>query len=208
MATRVTGYTALNPNFMYFGGTNNYHIVGLRTNMPERGKLKSIKLRLGRYSSSDTPIVWGAVYDRDTGALIALSASQNITNTTTALSHLSTYTFNFNDEVVDEGRAILIGFARNTNQASRRLQFGVCTGVATAIDYMHGSYGTPVSTFSYTDYINNTALWVELTYESGGTVRVFTGSGYVPAPAKVYNGSSWIDAFVKVFNGSNWVDSQ
>jgi hypothetical protein len=211
MATKTLGYTANNPSYMAWRLSNVGHIIGLRALMPENGRLKSIKMKLGRYNSSNNPIVWGVVYNRSNGQRIAMSSSQNPSNVATGTSSLQDYIFNFNDEFVSGGTNILIGLARDSS-VNRGLCFGFRHSAGGYTELMNGTYTSPVNTYSESgklaDVGSSDTLWVELTYETGGQLKVYTGAVFADAPAKVYNGSSWIDAFVKVFDGSNWVDSK
>lgn len=42
---------------------------------------------------------------------------------------------------------------------------------------------------------------------TAGTLKVWTGTTWVYAPAKVWNGTTWVAGTVKVWNGTTWVTS-
>ena len=209
MATKTFGYTALEPNSAYWGGSPYYANLGFRTTMPETGKVISIKLRLARYSDTDTPIVWGMIWNRLTGAKIVQStASISPTNTYTSAAALVAYTFIFPETVIAGGTLLWVGYGKNSNSGNRALYFGKRTAQSGQnIDTNDTSQSTPASSFTYNNTFANEALWVEVTYKVGGRVKVWNGTAVVEKPLKVWNGSAWIEEVVKTWDGSSWKES-
>ena len=209
MATKTFGYTALEPNSAYWGGVPYFANLGFRSVMPETGKVISIRLRLARYSDTDTPIVWGVIWNRTTGAKIVQStASISPTNTYTSASALVAYTFTFPETEIAGGTLLWIGYGKNSNQGNRALYFGKRTSQSGQnIDTNDISQSTPANTFTYNNTFTNEALWVEVTYKVGGRVKVWNGSSEVEKPLKVWNGTSWVEEVVKTWDGSSWKES-
>ena len=209
MAIKTFGYSASLPNSAFWGGVPYYANVGYRTTMPEKGKVLSIKLKLARYSDSDVPIVWGVIWNRSTGAKIVQSTnSQSPTNTFSSASTLVTYTFDFPETEIQAGTLLWIGYGKVSNQNPRALYFGKRTSMSGHnIDSNDVSQSTPASTFSVGDTFTNEALWVEVTYKTGGQVKVWDGSAQAARPAKVWNGSSCGEKPVKAWDGSSWNES-
>lgn len=210
MAIKSFGYTAALPNSSRWGGVPYYANVGHRATMPEKGKVLSIKLKLARYSDSDVPIVWGVIWNRSTGAKIVQSTnSQSPNNTYTSASALVTYTFDFPETQIEAGTPLWIGYGKVSNQNPRALYFGKRTSVSGSyIDTNDDSQSSPANTFSGIDEtFSNEALWVEVTYKTGGQVKVWNGSVQDAKPAKVWNGSAWVEKPVKTWDGSAWDES-
>lgn len=210
MAQGTFGYSALPVNFARWGGVPNYANVGLRATMPEDGTVLKIALRLGRYQNSDSPIVWGAIWNRSSGNLLAASlASQSPTNTWDGtFASLQTFTFDLPEVKIAAGTPLLIGYARRSNESSRSLYFGSrnsLSGMTT--DYQNVSRSSPGNFSAISGTWSNEALWVEVTYRTGGQVKVWTGAAFAEKPAKVWNGSQWIEKIVKAWNGSSWKES-
>ena len=121
MATKTFG---IKPTLTsaYWGGVPYYANVGYRTVMPERGKLISIALRLARYSDNEVPLVWGTIWNRSNGALLAQSNhSHSPNNTYTNLTSLQIYTFNFDGQVIEAGTLLWIGYGKRSDRKSTRL---------------------------------------------------------------------------------------
>ena len=205
MATKKFGYNADNPNYIGWVLSAKGTVVGLHANMPENGKLVSIKMKLGRYNSSNYPVVWGAVYNRSTGARLALSGSQSPTNIATGTSGLQDFTFNFNKEFISGGTPLIVGFARDS-QVNKGLVFGFRSAAGGYTAVMDGTYSSPPNTYSESyrwSQVSSDSLWVEVTYSTGGEVKVWTGSAFVSKPAKVNN----VAKPVKTFKNGSWVES-
>ena len=197
-------------NYARWGGVPNYANVGLRAVMPEDGTVLRISLKLARLDSGATPIAWGAIWDRDTGNIIAVSAaSQTPTNTFSgSYSSLQTFTFDLPETKIAAGKALWIGCAKRSNESNRELYFGLrdgATGYTT--DYQSVSRTSPGSFNAVTGSWTSEALWVEVTYKTGGQIKVWNGSVQAAKPVKVWNGSSWVEKPVKVWNGSSWEES-
>ena len=209
MAEKTFGYVNT-VNYARWGGVPYYANVGLRAVMPEDGTVLRIALKLARANSSDSPIVWGTIWDRDTGSIIAVSAaSQTPTNTFTgSYSSLQTFTFDLPETKIAAGKAIWIGYAKRSNESNRALYFGLrdaATGYTT--DHQDVSRTSPGSFSAVTGSLTSEALWVEVTYKTGGQIKVWTGTVQAAKPVKVWNGSSWVEKPVKVWNGSAWDES-
>lgn len=209
MAEKTFGYVNT-VNYSRWGGVPYYANVGLRAVMPEDGTVLKIALKLARVNSSDSPIVWGTIWDRDTGNIIAVSAaSQTPTNTWTgSYSSLQTFTFDLPETKIAAGKALWIGYAKRSNESNRALYFGLrdgATGYTT--DHQDVSRSTPGSFSAVTASLTSEALWVEVTYKTGGQIKVWTGAAQAAKPVKVWNGSSWVEKPVKVWNGSSWEES-
>ena len=193
----------------YWGGVPYYANVGYRTVMPERGKLISIALRLARYSDNEVPLVWGTIWNRSSGALLAQSNhSHSPNNTYSNLASLQIYTFNFDGQVIEAGTLLWIGYGKRSNQSGRAFHFGAHNNTSGHfIDYNDVSQSAPATTFTATSTHSNNALWVEVTYESGGEIKVWDGSSFVQKPVKVFNGSSWVTKPVKHYKDGQWYES-
>lgn len=210
MAQGIFGYSALAVNFSRWGGVPYYANVALRAVMPEDGTVLKIALKLGRNQDSDTPIVWGAIWDRDNGNLLAASqTSQSPNNTFTgSYASLLTYTFDLPEVKIAAGKALWIGCAKRSNESNRALYFGSrqsLSGYTT--DYQNVSRSSPGNFSAVTGTWSSEALWVEVTYRTGGQVKVWTGAAYVEKPVKVWNGSQWVEKPAKVWDGSSWKES-
>jgi hypothetical protein len=177
--------------------------------MPETGVVKSIKLRLARYSDEDDPIVWGVIWNRLTGAkLVQSTTSITPTNTYTTAAGLVAYTFTFPDTEIAAGTQLWIGYGKVSNQSGRALHFGKRTGLSGHnVDTNDVSQSTPANTFTYNYTFTNEALWVEVTYSTGGQFKVWDGTTSVTKPVKVFSGSAWIKRIVKIWDGSSWKHS-
>lgn len=210
MSTKTFGYTALDPNSAYWGGVPYFANVGYRTVMPETGIVKSIKLRLARYSDVDDPIVWGVIWNRSTGTKITQStASITPTNTYTSTPAMVGYTFTFPDTEIQEGTLLWIGYGKVSNQSGRALWFGKRTGLTGQnIDTNDNSQSIPTNTFTFNNTFTNEALWVEVTYLAGGRIKVWDGVASIVKPIKVYTGSTWTEKPIKAWDGSSWKESK
>ena len=209
MAEKTFGYVNT-VNYSRWGGVPYYANVGLRAVMPEDGTVLRIALKLARVDSGDSPIVWGTIWDRDTGNIIAVSAaSQTPTNTFTgSYSSLLTFTFDLPETKIAAGKALWIGYAKRSNESNRALYFGLRSGATGyTTDHQDVSRSSPGSFSAITESLSNEALWVEVTYKTGGQIKVWTGAAQVAKPVKFWNGSSWVEKPVKVWNGSSWDES-
>ena len=209
MAIKTFGYTALEPNSAYWGGVPYYANLGFRSVMPETGKVISIKLRLARYADTDTPIVWGVIWNRSNGVkIVQSSASVSPTNTFTTAAALVAYTFTLPETEIAGGTLLWIGYGKQSNQANRALSFGKRTSQSGQnIDTNDTSQSSPANTFTFNNTFTNEALWVEVTYKVGGRIKVWNGSSEVEKPLKVWNGTSWVEEVVKAWDGSSWKES-
>ncbi len=209
MATKTFGYTTLEPNSAYWGGVPYYANLGFRSTMPETGKVISIKLRLARYSDTDTPIVWGVIWNRSTGAKIVQSTTSiSPNNTYTTAAALVAYTFTFPETEIAGGTLLWVGYGKVSNQGNRALYFGKRTSQSGQnIDTNDTSQSTPANTFTFNNTFANEALWVEVTYKVGGRVKVWNGSSEVEKLLKVWNGTSWVEEVVKTWDGTSWKES-
>lgn len=204
MAIKTFGY-ASDVNNYYWGGVPYHANIGLRAVMPEDGKILSIKLKLARYSASDVPVVWGAIWNRNTGAKIAQSSNTVSPNTT--IPTFADYVLNFPETFIAAGTPLWIGYGKISNEANRALGYrtrNALSGYYT--DRNDNSQSSPASTFSVGTTYSNEAIWVEVTYKTGGQVKVWNGAAWAAKPAKVFNGSTWVEKVVKAYNGS-WKES-
>lgn len=209
MAQATFGYSALNPNWARWGGIPYFANVALRTTMPEDGTVIKIALKLARYRDVDVPLVWGAIWNRSTGNLIcAASSSQSPNNTYSNLASLQTYTFDLPETKIAAGTSLWIGYAKNSNESNRALYWGSRQSLSgQTTDYQDVSRSTPGNFSAVSGSYTSEALWVEVTYRTGGQVKVWTGAAWVEKPAKVWNGNAWVEKPVKAFDGSSWKES-
>lgn len=207
MANQTFGYLTA-PNYGRWGGSSTYACVGLRSTMPEDGIILQLSVYLGRYADATVPIVWGEIWNRSTGAILAQSQSSiSPTNTMDTYSELVKVTFAMQNVKITAGTPLWIGFARNSADANRALWFGSRTSsTGQSTDYLNASRSTPGS-FAVTNTWANEALFVEVVYKTGGQVKVWNGSTFDSKPAKVFNGSSWLEKPVKIWDGSQWKES-
>ncbi|MGB7594696.1 MAG: hypothetical protein WBL80_03965 [Erysipelotrichaceae bacterium] len=189
-----------------FGAVPYYANCGLRAVMPETGRILSIDLYLGKYSTV-TPTVWGMIWNRSNGAILAQSASQEITNQADAYNECIKYTFTFGSKPqVLKDTLLWIGYAKASNESGHSLRFGFASsGSGYAVDSNDTSQGSP-GVMSAARTWADEAIYVLVTYETGGQVKVF-GTAFANKPVKVWNGSAWVEKPVKVWNGSAWVES-
>lgn len=208
MAVKTFGHTDA-VNYSRWGGSATYACVGLRSVMPEDGKVIKIALKLCRYSSGDIPIVWGAIWNRNTGNLLAVSAaSVSPTNTFVNNSSFITYEFNLPETLIAAGTPLLIGLARNTQDANRRLTFAINNGkTGQTTDYYNLSRTSPGNFSSVSGSWGSEALWVEVTYKTGGQVKVWDGAIWQEKPVMVRASSVWEEKPVKHWDGSQWKES-
>ena len=82
MATGSFGH-AEGLNYAHYGGVPYYANCGMRAIMPENGKVLSIKLYLGKNTTTNCT-AWGMIWNRNTGGILAQSAAQTITNSATS----------------------------------------------------------------------------------------------------------------------------
>ena len=208
MATGNFGH-AEGLKYTHYGGIPYYANCGMRAVMPENGKVLSIKLYLGK-STTTNCTAWGMIWDRNTGAILAQSAAQSITNSApTGLSGLQIYTFAFTGTPrIAKDTPIWIGYGKASNVSGHSLRFGTDNTAAGFIidtnDTLQSTPGIMSAERSWADE----ALWVEVVYETGGEVKVWNGTSFSPKPAKMWNGSSWITKIVKQWNGSSWNESK
>jgi hypothetical protein len=102
MATKTFGIQPTLNN-AYWGGVPYHANIGLRATMPERGKILSLSLKLARVNDSDVPIVWGAIWNRSNGTLLAQSNhTHSPTNTFTTPGNMGIYTFAFDQPQIEE----------------------------------------------------------------------------------------------------------
>jgi len=207
MANRSFGFTTV-PNYGRWGGSSTYACVGLRSTMPEDGTILQLSVYLGRYADTTVPIVWGEIWNRSTGVILAQAlASISPTNTTDTYSELVKVTFDMQQVKIAASTPLWIGFARNSADASGNFCGGVRTNVSEKkTAYLKASRPSPGS-FAGTNTWANEALFVEVIYKTGGQVKVWNGSVNESKPAKVWNGSSWLEKPVKIWNGSQWKES-
>ena len=208
MATNVFGH-AEDLNYTHFGGVPYYANCGMRAVMPENGKVLNIKLYLGKNATTNST-AWGVIWDRNTGGILAMSDSQQITNTATnGITGLLIYTFPFNGTPrIAKDTPLWIGYGKASNISGHSLRFGTDnTAPGFFIDSNDTTQSSP-GTMSVARTWNDEALWVEVVYETGGEIKVWNGSSFVSKPAKSWNGSSWNSKIVKSWNGSSWNESK
>jgi len=207
MATGTFGHTDT-VNYSRWGGSATYACVGLRATMPEDGTVLKIALRLAAYPDA-TPIVWGAIWNRNTrNLLVSSSSSRSPNNNFSNLSSLQLYEFNLPETKITGGTPIWIGYAKNSADAGRGLYFASNSNKSgQTTDYYNVSRSTPGHFSSTSGSWTSEALWVEVTYKTGGQVKVWSGSAWLEKPAKVWNGSSWVEKPVKTRQGSEWKES-
>lgn len=208
MATKTFGIQPA-VNNAYWGGVPYHANIGLRATMPERGKILSLSLKLARVNDTDVPIVWGAIWNRSNGSLIAQSnQTHSPYNTFTTPGQLLTYTFAFEQPLIEAGTLLWIGYAKRSNQSGRALYYGINNSSSGyTIDRNDDSQSAPATTFTTDSSYSNQALWIEVTYKTGGQIKVWDGVSFVEKPLKVWSGSSWIEKTVKHYKDSVWKES-
>lgn len=203
MAAKTFGYTQTTTDYRW-AGTSIDTQVAFRTIMPETGTIISIRINCGAYQSTDRPNVWGVVWNRSTGAIISKSSMQTLSNTTRTW-----ITFDLPDTKVAANTPLWIGYSKNSAIANARISYSTKQGLSTVAyntDWDNSSSISPCSFVAEGTY-SGEALLVEVTYKTGGAVKVWNGTGWVEKEPKVWNGSSWVTGLVKVWNGSSWVES-
>jgi hypothetical protein len=208
MATKTFGIQPTLNN-AYWGGVPYHANIGLRATMPERGKILSLSLKLARVNDSDDPIVWGAIWNRSNGTLLAQSNhTHSPTNTFTAPGNMVVYTFAFDQPQIEAGTLLWIGYGKRSNQSGRALYYGIHTSTSgSTIDRNDDSQSAPATTFITDTPYSNHALWIEVTYKTGGQIKVWNGVSFVDKPLKSWSGSSWMEKTVKHYKDSSWVES-
>lgn len=208
MATKTFGILPT-VNNAYWGGVPYHANIGLRSVMPERGKILSLSLKLARVNDMDVPIVWGAIWNRSNGSLIAQSNhTHSPNNTFNTPGTMVTYTFAFDQPLIEAGTLLWIGYGKRSNQSGRALQYGVNTSSSGyTIDRNDDSQSVPATTFTTDSTYSNQALWIEVTYKTGGQIKVWDGVNIVEKPVKVWTGTAWSEKPVKHYKDSNWMES-
>ncbi|PKM87521.1 MAG: hypothetical protein CVU85_05770 [Firmicutes bacterium HGW-Firmicutes-10] len=208
MATKTFGIQPTLNN-AYWGGVPYHANIGLRATMPERGKILSLSLKLARVNDSDVPIVWGAIWNRSNGTLLAQSNhTHSPTNTFTTPGNMGIYTFAFDQPQIEAGTLLWIGYGKRSNQSGRALYYGIHTSTSgSTIDRNDDSQSAPATTFTTDTTYSNHALWIEVTYKTGGQIKVWNGVSFVDKPLKSWSGSSWMEKTVKHYKDSSWVES-
>lgn len=205
MAMKGFGYTGA-VNVAEWAGTGTSQGVGLVIDMPEKGKILAVRLKVAKYDSGTYPDIWGMIWNRDTGAIISQSATSIIPSTVySTLANIPITQIEMPGTVIEAGTPLLVGFFKNSYEANHAPRWAVNDGVGYTTKEDDGSSATPVAfVASATD--TSKALWVEVYYQTGGQIKVF-GSSFVSKPVKVWNGSAWVEKPVKVWNGSSWVET-
>lgn len=212
MAIKTFGYT---PGTMYssaWGLTNVVNCVGLRAVMPEDGSIIKIRVKVDRYDSSNVPILWGMVWARTAGTILSKSThSVSPSKSYTTPGAVEIQTFTMDGAKISKDTPIWIGFGRNSSagkgfRAAMQDNVGTITDYSSAAATAPANFGSTRLQFTYNSKILN--IWVEVTYKTGGEVKVFTGGTWTAKPAKVWSGGAWVTKPVKVWNGSAWVESE
>lgn len=195
-----------------WGSIPYYANVYCRAVMPEGGYVTKIKLPIAHYDSSDSPIVWAIIRNRSTGAIIAQSEAKTTWEgyywTYFPGGSFSIYTINLPRTFIPAGTELWIGFSRVSNQSNRKLAFHYWQPVSgEIIDYNDASQSSPPSIFTPTNSLTDKYLRFEVTYETGGNVKVWNGSSWVVKPLKVYKTGAWLEEIVKAYTGSTWKES-
>lgn len=208
MAIKGFGYTGVVDQALYNGSSVGQG-VALAAVMPEKGKILAVRVKLARYPGS-APRVYGVVWNRSTGAVITQSPAYTEPNSDYVSGNLSTlklYQLAVNEAVVEAGTLLWIGFSKDASAASRACYYGVDENAPGYTWHRDDGPSAVPAPFVVSNTYTNQALWVEVYYETGGQVKVFSGSAFVSKSVKVWNGSAWVPAAVMVWNGSAWVES-
>lgn len=207
MAIKTFGYTGTR-NQTHWGGSGNYSCVGLRTTMPETGTILSMRMAVERYSGA-LPNIWGMIWARTGGQILSQSPSSVRPSTTfTTWDTMAVTTFPMQNNKINGGTPIWVGLFKDSVGSGKGAWFGGRNSSGYATDYRHSQHSSP-TTFATTGTIaSGFGLWVEVTYKTGGEVKVFTAGSWQARPAKVWTGSAWVEKPVKIWNGSSWVESE
>lgn len=209
MAVKSFGFFTT-PSTAYWGGVPYYANVGQRAVMPEKGKVIAIRIKLARRTSSDSPIAWGVIWNRSTGAKIVQSTNSiNILTTYTTAAAMPTYEFLCPETLIEAGTLLWIGYGKVSNSSPKDLYFGIKSNqTGQYVDTNDDSQSSPAANFNNIDEtFSNATLWVEVVYKTGGETKVWNGASYVSKAAKVWDGGSWLAKPIKVWTGSLWADS-
>ena len=205
MATKSFGYTGAPSNASYAGSGQNM-CVGQQLTMPEKGKIKAIRLKLAKYASTTVPKVWGMIWARPAGTILSQSANYvSPTNLYDSPGALQTYEITMPGTEIAAGTAIWAGFFKDSSGANLAPYWGWATVSGQTWNARDGSNATPQA-FSITDSFSNQSIYIEIVYETGGQIKVF-GTAIAPKPIKVWNGATWAGKPLKHWNGSAWKES-
>lgn len=209
MATKTFGYEpSLNIALYRELNVGAYFLAPFT--MPETGRILKVEVKIAKYSGHN-PTMHAGIWRQSDKVLLSKSGAVQTPHVFDKVSNMQITTFHMDGAVVPGGTALYAGIQRNNTSGKVRMYYGMRRGGPQHYEIRGGSTGIGNLTgnivkISDSGYV--TGMWIKVTYETGGQVKVWNGGSWVPRDIKVWNGSAWVTKPVKVWNGSAWVESK
>lgn len=217
MATKTFGYEP-SLNIALYRELNKGAYMLAPFTMPETGRILKVEVKIGRFSDTSVnparlhnPVMHAGIWRQSDKVLLSKSGPTQTGHTFGSVSGLATTAFTMDGAVVPGGTALYAGIQRNNTSGYVRMYYGMRRGGPQHYEISGGSTGIGNLTGSIVKISDSgyvTGMWIRVTYETGGQVKIWNGGSWVPRDVKVWNGSAWVTKPVKVWNGSAWVESK
>lgn len=215
MTTKNIGYTTAGNHWWWRAKNELDCQIGSLVVMPEQGKLVQLSLKVAGLTYDDP--VYGyqnevgycraAVWNEKTGAVLTYSSYRTVDRSPGGTQPWED--FGLAPLIVPAGTRLIVGLWRKSDSTAVSTQFDYNDGASGQVLYRQHIINSASGPFTFraSEVEYGTSINYQLSYETGGKVKVWDGYNWVPRETYVWNGTAWAKGVVKVWTGSAWVEA-